>query len=90
VKVSADGTGLASRAGTPLLREPTIDAGLAAGWAEALPDTYRAAPSRHLPGRVPADPSVMIAGMPQPAANRQEDTTHINNAQVSGGAKDRG
>jgi hypothetical protein len=28
--------------------------------------------------------------MPQPAANRQEDTTNISDAQISGGAKDRG
>jgi Transposase DDE domain group 1 len=61
VKVSADGTGLVSRAGTLLLRELTVDTGLAAGWTEALLDTYRAAPSRHLPGRVLADLAVMIA-----------------------------
>ena len=44
VKVSADGTGLVSRAGTLLLRELTVETGLAAGWTEALLDTYRAAP----------------------------------------------
>src|SRR5258707_12529861 len=55
VKVSADGTGLVSRAGTLLLRELTVETGLAAGWTEALLDTYRAAPSVHLPGRVLAD-----------------------------------
>ena len=32
VKVSADGTGLVSRAGTLLLRELTVETGLAAGW----------------------------------------------------------
>src|SRR5258708_3910787 len=61
VKVSADGTGLVSRAGTLLLRELTVETGLAAGWTEALLDTYRAAPSVHLPGRVLADLAVMIA-----------------------------
>jgi hypothetical protein len=61
VRVSADGTGLVSRAGTLLLRELTAVTGLAAGWTEALLDTYRAAPSRHLPGRVLADLAVMIA-----------------------------
>jgi Transposase DDE domain group 1 len=61
VKVSADGSGLVSRAGTLLLRELTVETGLAAGWTEALLDTYRAAPSLHLPGRVLADLAVMIA-----------------------------
>ncbi len=32
VKVSADGTGLVSRAGVALLREFTVETGLAAGW----------------------------------------------------------
>jgi len=44
VMVSADGTGLVSRAGTLLLRKLTVETGLAAGWTEALLDTYRAAP----------------------------------------------
>src|SRR5258708_24488331 len=61
VMVSADGTGLVSRAGTLLLRELTVETGLAAGWTEALLDTYRAAPSVHLPGRVLADLAGMIA-----------------------------
>lgn len=61
VKVSADGTGLVSRAGTLLLRELTVDSGLAAGWTEALLDTYKALPARHAPGRVLADLAVMIA-----------------------------
>jgi hypothetical protein len=61
VKVSADGTGLVSRAGTLLLRELTVDTGLAAGWTEALLDTYKAFPTRHLPGRVLADLAVAIA-----------------------------
>jgi hypothetical protein len=61
VKVSADGSGLVSRAGTLLLRELTVDTGLAAGWTGALLDTYKASPSRHQPGRVLADLAVMIA-----------------------------
>lgn len=35
VKVSADGTGLVSRAGTLLLRELTVDTGLVAGWTDS-------------------------------------------------------
>ena len=61
VKVSADGTGLVSRAGTLLLRELTVYTGLAAGWTEVLLDTYRAFPTRHAPGRVLADLAVTIA-----------------------------
>ena len=61
VKVSADGAGLVSRAGTLLLRELTVDTGLAAGWTEALLDTCKAFPTRHLPGRVLADLAVVIA-----------------------------
>jgi hypothetical protein len=47
--------------GTLLLRELTVDTGLAAGWTEALLDTYKAFPTRHLPGRVLADLAVAIA-----------------------------
>jgi hypothetical protein len=61
VKVSADGTGLVSRAGVALLRELTLDTGLAAGWTEALLDTYGAFPTVHLPGRVLGDLAVVIA-----------------------------
>ncbi len=61
VKVSADGEGLVSRAGALLLRELTVESGLAAGWTEALLDTYKAAPAAHLPGRVLADLAVVIA-----------------------------
>ena len=61
VKVSADGAGLVSRAGVALLRELTEDTGLAAGWTNALLDTYRAVPAVHLPGRVLADLAVVIA-----------------------------
>jgi len=52
VKVSADGTGLVSRAGALLLRELTVDTGLAAGWTTALLDTYKTVPTRHAPSRV--------------------------------------
>jgi len=60
VKVSADGTGLVSRSGVVLLRELTVDTGLAVGWSAALVDTYRGLPI-HQPGRVLADLAVMIA-----------------------------
>jgi hypothetical protein len=61
VKVGADGAGLVSRAGALLLRELTVDTGLAAGWSEVLLDTYKAPPTAHLPGRVLADLAVVIA-----------------------------
>jgi hypothetical protein len=61
VQVGADGTGLVSRAGRLLLRELTVDTGLAAGWTEALLDTCKGFPARHLPGRVLADLAVAIA-----------------------------
>jgi hypothetical protein len=60
VKVSADGTGLVSRCGVVLLRELTVESGLAAGWSAGLADTYKALPI-HQPGRVLADLAVMIA-----------------------------
>ena len=50
-----------SRAGMALLRELTVDTGLADGWTDALLDTYKAHPTVHLPGRVLADLAVMIA-----------------------------
>ena len=61
VKVSADGTGLVSRAGVALLRELTVDTGLAAGWTAGLLDTYKAFPTVHPAGRVLADVAVAIA-----------------------------
>ncbi len=61
VKVSADGTGLVSRSGTLLLRELTVDTGLAKAWTVALLDTYKAFPTVHQPGRVLADLAVAIA-----------------------------
>jgi hypothetical protein len=60
VEISADGTGLVSRAGVALLRELTISTGLGTGWSTALLDTYAGLPT-HLPGRVLADLAVMIA-----------------------------
>ena len=61
VKVTADGDGLVSRAGTALLRELTVDTGLAHGWSDVLLDTYKAFPVVHEPGRVLADLAVVIA-----------------------------
>jgi hypothetical protein len=61
VKVSADGEGLVSRAGVALLRELSVDSGLADGWSEVLLDTYKAGSVVHLPGRVLADLAVVIA-----------------------------
>jgi hypothetical protein len=52
---------LVSRAGVALLRELTEVTGLAAGWSEALLDTYKTFPTVHLPGRVLADLAVVIA-----------------------------
>jgi hypothetical protein len=60
VKVSADGSGLVSRAGVALLRELTVETGLGAGWTTVMMDTYRGLPI-HQPGRVLADLAVMIA-----------------------------
>ena len=60
VKVSADGEGIVSHAGTALLRELTVDTGLAQGWSAALISSY-AGPPVHAPGRVLADLAVMIA-----------------------------
>jgi hypothetical protein len=60
IEVTADGTGLVSRAGVALLRELTINTGLGTGWSEALLDTYAGIPI-HLPGRVLADLAVTIA-----------------------------
>jgi hypothetical protein len=43
-----------------LLRELTVTTGLGTGWSEALLNTYDGIQT-HLPGRVVADPAVMIA-----------------------------
>jgi hypothetical protein len=52
---------LVSRTGAALLRELTVETGLAAGWTGVLLDTYKAVPAVHMPGRVLADLAVMIA-----------------------------
>jgi hypothetical protein len=61
VKVTADGGGVVSRAGAALVRELTVDTGLADGWSDVLLDTYKAFPAVHEPGRVLADLAVVIA-----------------------------
>ena len=60
VKVSADGRGVVSHAGTALLRELATETDLAGGVTGALLDTYRGVPV-HLPGQVFADLAVAIA-----------------------------
>jgi len=60
VKVSADGKGVVSHAGTALLRELATETGLAEAVTGALLDTYRGFPL-HLPGQVFADLAVAIA-----------------------------
>src|SRR5262249_5087762 len=60
VKVSADGRGVVSHAGTALLRELATETGLADAVSGALLDTYRGFPL-HMPGRVFADLAVAIA-----------------------------
>lgn len=59
--VTADGEGLVSRTGVLLLRELTVESGLAQGWTDVLLDTYKTLPTVHAPGRVLADLAVMIA-----------------------------
>lgn len=60
VKVSADGRGVVSHAGTALLRELAAETGLAGAVTGALLDTYRGVPV-HMPGQVFADLAVAIA-----------------------------
>lgn len=60
VKVSADGRGVVSHAGTALLRELAAETGLADAVTGALLDTYRGVPV-HMPGQVFADLAVAIA-----------------------------
>jgi Transposase DDE domain group 1 len=60
VKVSADGRGVVSHAGTALLRELATETGLAGAVTGALTDTYRGFPL-HAPGQVFADLAVAIA-----------------------------
>ena len=59
-KVSADGKGIVSHAGTALLRELAAQTGLVRGWTAALLDTYRLPPI-HAPGQVLVDLAVSIA-----------------------------
>ena len=59
-KVSADGKGIVSHAGTALLRELAAQTGLVKGWTAALIDTYRLPPT-HAPGQVLVDLAVTIA-----------------------------
>jgi hypothetical protein len=59
-KVSADGKGIVSHAGTALLRELATETGLVDGWTAALMDTYSLPPT-HAPGQVLADLAVTIA-----------------------------
>ena len=60
VKVSADGNGVVSHAGSALLRELATETGLAGAVTGALLDTYRGFPV-HMPGQVFADLAVAIA-----------------------------
>jgi hypothetical protein len=60
VKVSTDGRGVVSHAGTALLRELATETGLAGAVSGALLDTYRGLPL-HMPGQVFADLAVAIA-----------------------------
>jgi len=58
--VTADGAGIVSHAGAALLRELADEAGLTAGWTDALLGTYKGTPV-HLPGRVMVDLAVTLA-----------------------------
>jgi len=58
--VTADGAGILSHAGAALLRELADEAGLTAGWTDALLGTYKGTPV-HLPGRVLTDLAVTLA-----------------------------
>ena len=60
LKVSADGDGVVSHAGTVLLRETATLTGLVAALIDVLLDTYRGVPI-HAPGQVFADLAVAVA-----------------------------
>ncbi|MHB1446262.1 MAG: IS1380 family transposase, partial [Acidimicrobiales bacterium] len=60
MKVTADGEGVVSHAGTELLRELAGFSGLIDAWDAALIGTYKAMPI-HYPGSVLADLTVAIA-----------------------------
>jgi hypothetical protein len=59
-RVTADGVGVVSHAGTELLRELAWSTGLVEVWDAALLDTYKAFPTRHFPGQVLADLAVAV------------------------------
>ena len=59
MRVTADGEGVVSHAGTELLRELAGFTGLIDAWDKVLIGTYKAAPV-HYPGSVLADLSVAI------------------------------
>lgn len=61
VKVSADGQGVVSHAGTAMLREVADLTGLSAQVSAVLADTYRG-PWTHAPGAVFADLAAAVAG----------------------------
>jgi hypothetical protein len=61
VNVTADGAGVVSHAGAELLRELVVATGLVEAWDEVLLDTYKSAPTRHMPGQVLADLAVAVA-----------------------------
>jgi hypothetical protein len=61
MNVTADGAGVVSHAGVELLREMAVATGLVESWNAVLLDTYRAFPTRHMPGRVLSDLAVAVA-----------------------------
>jgi hypothetical protein len=61
VKVSADGQGVVSHAGTGMLREVAEHTGLCAQVTAVLADTYRG-PWTYTPGEVFADLAAAVAG----------------------------
>ena len=61
MSVTADGAGVVSHAGTELLREMAAATGLVEAWDEVLLDTYKSAPTVHMPGQVLVDLAVAIA-----------------------------
>src|SRR5205814_4512254 len=63
VKVSADGRGVVSHAGTALLRELATETGLAGAVTGALLDTYGGLPV-HMPGQLFAGLAVAIGDGP--------------------------
>lgn len=61
MNVTADGGGVVSHAGAGLLREMAAFTGLVEQWDEVLLDTYKAAPTVHMPGQVLVDLAVAVA-----------------------------